>query len=208
VKPSMSIRRGVRIGCGLLLLALAGPAVAADSMRCGSRLVATGDSAAKLLGVCGEPALRDAWQAPGGYGLGTLAEVEEWTYNFGPQQLLRLVRLRQGRIERIEAEGYGFHASGRRDCSPSTAIARGMSKYRLLTHCGEPLTRIVSHRLLRRPPRYYGGGFGYHAGDHVLEAVHREEWTYNFGSSKLMRLVTLDNGVVSDVRTGERGFDR
>lgn len=209
METSMSIRSAARIGCGLLLLCLADVAVAGESMRCGSRLVAEGDSAAKLIGVCGEPALRETWQAPGGYALGALAAVEQWTYNFGSQKLLRVVRLRQGRIERIDSEGYGFAVESARDCSPATAIGAGMSKYRLLSRCGEPLTRTVSHPLLRRPPRVYGGLHDGDAGVYgALEPVFREEWTYNFGSSKLMRIVILDNGVVSDVRTGERGFDR
>lgn len=208
METSMSIRRIARTGA-LLALLVAGAAGAGESMRCGSRLVAEGDSAAKLLGVCGEPALRDAWQPPAGYSLGALAEVEQWTYNFGPQQLLRVVRLRRGRIDRIESEGYGFHAGSTRYCSASNAIAPGMTKYRLLSRCGEPLTRTVSHRLLRHRPRLPGGHHDYYPGDYgALEPVYREEWTYNFGSSKLMRLVILDNGVVSDVRTGERGFDR
>jgi len=52
-----------RFGKGLLMttLALSGIATAtADSMRCGSYLVSTGDSQSRVLQVCGEP--QRAWQ--------------------------------------------------------------------------------------------------------------------------------------------------
>lgn len=206
MEPSMSLGLGARMAGGVLLWLCADGAWAAESMRCGSRLVAEGDSAAKLLAVCGEPDLRDSWQAPG-FAPGLLAETEQWTYNFGSQKLLRLVRLRQGRIERMDSEGYGFALPATRDCSAAAAIVPGMSKYRLLARCGEPLLRTGTHLLLERPPRHYGGGFAY-SRPSGLEAVYREEWTYNLGSSRLMRVVVLDNGRVGEVRTGERGFDR
>lgn len=208
MEPITSAGSGGRLGwhAVLLLLCAAGTAQAGEAMRCGSRLVAEGDTAAKLLGVCGEPDLRDAWLIAG-HAPGLLAETEEWTYNFGPQKLLRVVRLRQGRIDRISSEGYGFNEAAPRDCSASAAIAPGMSKYRLLARCGEPLTRTTSHLLLHRPARVYGGGLrDEYLGAGGLEPVYREEWTYNFGSSRLMRIVTLDNGRVSELRFGERGF--
>lgn len=192
----------------ILLLGFGAVAEASGSLRCGSRLVSTGDSAASLIGTCGEPDLRDAWSPGGAYGPGALAGVEQWTYNFGSGQLLRVIQLRQGRIERIEAEGYGFPVQTPRDCSAVAAIAPGMSKYRLLSRCGAPLTRVADHRLIHPSPRYAGDPhFQLRHRTDVLVPVYREEWTYNFGSSKLLRIVILDNGSVSDVRTGERGFD-
>lgn len=192
----------------VLLLSFGALAEASGSLRCGSRLVSAGDSAASLLGACGEPALRDAWRGGGVYGAGALAGVEQWTYNFGSGQLLRVVELRQGRIERIDSEGYGFPDPSRRDCSAAAAITAGMTKYRLLSRCGAPLTRVADHRLIHAQPRYAGDAqFRLRNRPDVLVPVYREEWTYNFGSSKLLRIVILDNGSVSDVRTGERGFD-
>ncbi|HEY0973929.1 MAG TPA: DUF2845 domain-containing protein [Solimonas sp.] len=191
-----------------LLLACGWSAVveASNSIRCGSRLVAVGDSAAQLIGACGEPALRDAWDS-GAVGYGAIAGIEQWTYNFGAGQLLRVVQLRQGVIQRIDAEGYGFHAAdARRDCSAAAAIGPGMSKYRLLARCGAPLTRVADHRLVYPQARVAGSDW-LRQRPNALIAVYREEWTYNFGGSKLMRIVTLDNGSVSELRMGPRGFD-
>jgi hypothetical protein len=178
-------------------------AEAAGALRCGSRLVQEGQHAAELLAACGEPNYRDSWGYPGPRG-GWLADVEEWYYNFGPSQLLRVVRLRNGRISSIEADGYGYHESSEVRCEPA-ALVPGLSKFRLLRLCGEPLTRKASSVLRRLgddPYRQYPQGYGdYHT------AVHREEWVYNFGSRYLLRIVTLEDGRIVDVEDGARGYD-
>lgn len=189
------------IACLLLasLFVWASPAGAAGSLRCGSRLVSEGDRAADLLAACGEPAFRDAWGQPQAHG-NILADTEEWTYNFGPHQLLRVLRLRNGRIVEIGADGYGFYESAARRCD-SGELVPGLSKFRLLTSCGEPLTR-KSIGLLRSPGRGLPPSYR-----NAYEAVYREEWVYNFGSRYLMRILTLEDGRIVDVENGGRGFD-
>src|SRR3546814_8720482 len=91
-------------------------------------------TAAEGLSVCGEPGYRDVWAQPGGYGGGYLGNVEEWTYNFGSSQLLRVMRFRQGRLQRIDTDGYGFADDGPGDCS-QRGNTGGMSKYRLIAQC-------------------------------------------------------------------------
>jgi hypothetical protein len=103
-----------------LLLAFAIPA-SADGMRCGSKLMTTGDVRAKVRQFCGEPAdvqtryiLRRPTFGVGGriysYGDGYVeVPVEIWTYNFGPYKLMRQIRFVDGRIEDIETLGYGYH---------------------------------------------------------------------------------------------------
>lgn len=103
----------------LLVLGTAAPA-RADAMRCGTRLVAEGDTAGELVARCGAPSqvdrrtlLRPAivWhagrplQVPGGP---VEVAVETWTYNLGPHKLMRRVRLEDGVVRAIETLGYGF----------------------------------------------------------------------------------------------------
>lgn len=184
---------------------LCGPAHALDTLRCGSRLVSTQMTAAEVLGACGEPAFRDVWAQPGGYGGGALGAVEEWTYNFGSSQLLRVLRFRQGRLQRIDAEGYGFARGTPRDCSGSD-ITPGMSKYRLLAACGEPLTRTAE--VMQMPYERGRRPYGYRDPAATLwETVYREEWVYNFGAARFMRVVRLENARVAEVEMGGRGFD-
>ncbi|HKR35903.1 MAG TPA: DUF2845 domain-containing protein [Steroidobacteraceae bacterium] len=105
-----------------LLLALALPA-AADGLRCGSKLMTTGDPRSKVRQFCGEPTdiqTRSILRRPtfnfGGrilsYGDGYVEiPVEIWTYNFGPYKLMREIRFVDGRIENIETLGYGYHSA-------------------------------------------------------------------------------------------------
>jgi hypothetical protein len=105
-----------------LLLTVALPA-AADGMRCGSKLMTTGDPRSKVRQFCGEPSdiqTRSILRRPtfnfGGrilsYGDGYVEiPVEIWTYNFGPYKLMREIRFVDGRIESIETLGYGYHSA-------------------------------------------------------------------------------------------------
>lgn len=194
---------------GALVLALAGftlPALAGPSIRCGSKLVSEGMYSAELLAICGEPSFRDVWMPPGGIVPGYAAPTEEWTYNLGSSQLLRVIRIRNGKIDRITTEGYGF-TPGRPACNFGD-ITIGDSKYRLVQRCGEPLTRTADYTLVAEPR--HGRRHPSDLRDYANSGtpVFREEWVYNFGSNQLLRIVTLENGRVKDVETGRRGFDR
>ncbi|HEX4872032.1 MAG TPA: DUF2845 domain-containing protein [Nevskiaceae bacterium] len=192
-------------GLGLVLLALSGAATAQDSLRCGNRLVSIEARMAEVLAACGEPSLRDVWSHPAPRSGNEIAEIEEWTYNFGPNQLLRLLRFRHGRLRRIDADGYGFASSHPPACRGERLLP-GLSKYRLLASCGEPLTRSRSsgYRPLRSRPRGYGERL---PREEYLSEVQREEWVYNFGSHQLLKIVHIENGRIVNVETGDRGFD-
>ena len=101
------------------LLLAAVPAHAA--LRCGNRLISVGDHVTKLLQFCGEPAsvqsrlTRRTYTTDTSTGRiytlpGFLEEVvvEDWTYNFGPYQLMRQVRLENGFVADFKNLGYGY----------------------------------------------------------------------------------------------------
>lgn len=181
---------------------------AADSMRCGSRLVAVEDRAAEILAACGEPDFREVYSYPGAEEANVIGDVEQWTYNFGPNQLLRVLKLRNGRLVDIESDGYGFRPDAAARCDPS-ALVGGLSKFRLVRTCGEPLTRRnLGYVQTPRPLRGgQAGGYPRPRRTYAVE-VYREEWVYNFGSRYLLKIVTIEDGVVSDVQNGDRGFDK
>ncbi len=194
---------------GILALTLSGSALASGSMRCGSRIVDEEALAAELLSACGEPSFRDRFtvQVPNG---AFVADTEIWTYDFGPQQLLRLVTLRNGQISNIESDGYGFTRSASPRCEPRRVV-EGLSKYRLVTLCGEPLTRRsenVLKSLYARPEIYRNDSDPYAYRNQYVTPVYREEWVYNFGSRSAMRRVILEDGRVTHVESIDRGFDR
>lgn len=100
----------------------------ADGMRCGSRLVSDGDTTYDVRERCGEPTqatrrveqrvLRDYVAGPcvgAGAQLqcGRVIErvvdvvVEEWLYDFGPQQFIHYLTFEQSRLQRVNTGGYG-----------------------------------------------------------------------------------------------------
>jgi len=197
------------VALGILALACSGAALASGSMRCGSRIVDEEDLAAELLAACGEPSFRDQFlvQIPNG---AHIADTEIWTYDFGPQKLLQLVTLRNGQISNIDSDGYGFTANSKPRCEPRRVV-EGLSKYRLVAQCGEPLTKRsenVLKPLFARPEIYRSDDGAYAYRNQYVTPVYREEWVYNFGSRSPMRRVVMEDGRVTHVESIDRGFDR
>jgi hypothetical protein len=120
------VRRAVAVGAitlgALLGATLASTALADDTMRCGSRLVSTGDTKDKVRALCGEPtsvSLVGVQSAPQYYYRGPYdysyfgptwfeVPVEVWTYNFGTTKLLRKLRFVGDELDEIWTAGYGY----------------------------------------------------------------------------------------------------
>lgn len=115
-----AMRIPVLIGLAVVAAALAAPAHA-DGMRCGSRLIRDGDARTEVRAFCGEPVdvqtrtiLRRPFYNVSGrivyFGDGLVeVPVETWTYNFGPNKLMRRVRFVDGVVEEVETLGYGYN---------------------------------------------------------------------------------------------------
>jgi Protein of unknown function (DUF2845) len=74
-------------------------------------------------------------------------------------------------------------------------ISRGDHASKVLELCGEPdsvQTRLAQRTFTSNYGRIYLPGF--------VEDVLVEEWTYNLGPHKLMRLVRVENGFVREIR--------
>jgi hypothetical protein len=108
------------IGLTFIAAVLAMPAHA-DGMRCGGRLIRDGDPRAKVRAFCGEPAdvqTRTILRRPSYFLRGRLVHfgdglveipVETWTYNLGPNKLMRQVRFVDGIVDEVETLGYGYN---------------------------------------------------------------------------------------------------
>lgn len=99
-------------------LAFAGPA-AADSMRCGTKLMTDGDPVDKVQSYCGPPASIERREIlrPWGYQRGVTVHstyevsVEIWTYNFGPNKLMYRLRFEDGLLVDVDTLSHGYHSS-------------------------------------------------------------------------------------------------
>ncbi len=104
------------------LLLWAGGA-AADSFRCGTRLVSDGDSTDKVEALCGPPSniqRREVLQRPIRWYRGrpyytsfdlVAIPVELWTYNLGPHKLMRRLKFEDGLLVDVETLNHGYHSA-------------------------------------------------------------------------------------------------
>jgi Protein of unknown function (DUF2845) len=110
--------------------------------------------------------------------------------------------------QRVLPASAAWVAAGILVCGPANAmrcgqkvIGEGDHATRVLRFCGEPIaveTRVA--------PQIYVGPLPAQFFPAVYEGVRIEEWTYNFGPRRLMRTVTLVDGLVTDIRTLGYGF--
>jgi hypothetical protein len=90
----------------------------ADALRCGSKLIVEGDPIEKVLQYCGEPVatkrtyiIRQPRFEYGGQEIPFRGEeevpVDLWTYDFGPNKLMRRIRFVAGKVDSIETLEHG-----------------------------------------------------------------------------------------------------
>lgn len=95
---------------GVFILALL-CSVAAFGLRCGNDLVMLGDSAARIEQICGVPTskvpLFEEKRIVNNREV-TISQEEKWTYNFGPQDFLYVLRFVNDKLAAVDTDGYGY----------------------------------------------------------------------------------------------------
>jgi hypothetical protein len=176
----------------------------ADSLSCDGGIVSSGDTTVDLIMKCGQPEWKESHQEEitdlvyPRLKQRTYITVEQWTYNFGPQQLLRIVTIRNGVIAGVRTGQYGT-SKGSESPGPACGdrvISVGDTKTDILIKCGEPFFKSSHQEELKER-------FDDSSSRKVIVTV--EEWTYNFGPQRFMRIITFRNGTVVDIRTGGYG---
>ena len=120
----------MHVGRLLLFLTILFAAESALALRCGNKLVSRGDPMAKVLKYCGEPvtvqqrsivrggiprsksSVNDRYAFDDELLINRRSYVEvlvdEWTYNFGPRKLMRIVRFENGLVAEVKELRYGY----------------------------------------------------------------------------------------------------
>jgi hypothetical protein len=181
----------------VLLLLFASPS--AFALRCGTRIVSEGAQDFQVRDRCGEPFYADTYITTEVFGArGPIEQFRDvqydvWYYNFGPRYLMRRFVFRDGVLLREETLGYGVDEIGD-DCNPNRDY-RGVSVGELIARCGEPASRRTYYdTLLRRPIPGY---------EHYRD-LRREEWIYDFGENRFLRMFHLVDGRVDNIESIER----
>ncbi len=86
----------------------------ADSFSCSGGIISDGDKSPDVFAKCGPPDFRDSHQeeisqrTDSGTKKTIYITVEEWTYNLGPSQFMRIVVLKNGTVAEILTGKYGY----------------------------------------------------------------------------------------------------
>ena len=91
----------------------------ADSFRCGTKLMSDGDSSDKVAALCGPPTdvqRREILRPYYGYGARNIhtsyeVSIEYWTYNLGPNKLMRRLRFEDGILVDVETLSHGYNSA-------------------------------------------------------------------------------------------------
>ncbi len=126
----------------LAMLSFSGNAMA---LRCGQRIVETGDTITRVSRYCPEPFWVDRYSAPHyahsyyGYGNEIIGQREDWYLNLGPRKLMRRLTFFNGYLEKEETLDYGFssipHSS---NCSGHDLANAGDTLAEIYASCGPP----------------------------------------------------------------------
>ena len=195
-------------GIFLLFLTLASAFPCADvlaaALSCDGGIISTGDRSMDVLAKCGTPDSKESHQEELGEQLDdntkqkVFVTVEEWTYNFGPSKFMRIIVLKNGVVANIRLGNYGYTKQtepAQRECGEQL-VSVGDSKTDVLAKCGEPTLKDSHVEEIRE-----------RLGDTERKVfVTVEEWTYNPGPTRFVRILTFRNSTLTDIRTGGYGY--
>ncbi|UXI68314.1 DUF2845 domain-containing protein [Tahibacter amnicola] len=183
----------------LVLPALLLATTPAMALRCGSRIVQEGDRDGSVRERCGMPYYVDRYYsvdvhgADGPYERQIENQYDAWYYNFGPRKLLVRLVFHNGRLQSEETLGYGVNQIGD-SCHLDTAPS-GTSAGEIVAWCGEPASRRnLREAEIRRDGR----------GNERYRPIRLEEWTYDFGDDRFLRILTFRNGNLQGVSVERR----
>lgn len=178
--------RAIGVVVVLAIATVLAPTAAADSLRCGGKLLKPGDPKARLLAACGEPlsrdvvavvrALDDGQQVRSSY-------AETWSYETAGVRGYRTLRFESGRLV---GEGMRCEAG---------LVEEGDTTVTVRQKCGEPVTRDAAG-LTNDPPGPASAA--------VLSETLVEQWVYSEGEGTLLRILVLRDGRIESIETGPR----
>ncbi|TXK62030.1 DUF2845 domain-containing protein [Alkalisalibacterium limincola] len=172
------------------------PVAEAEAMRCGGRVVSSGDYDFQVRERCGEPhwvETRRELLTQGAYGpLERRQErvIEAWYYDRGANALVQRLVFVDGRLSRTESAGYGPGA--RTGNCGDVDFSRGATTGEIALRCGQPDSRALRYRdEIRRDSR----------GNELLRPREVEEWVYAGSGGRLGRLLLFEDGRLQRVST-------
>jgi hypothetical protein len=127
----------------------------------------------------------------------TTTAIEEWTFDFGPEELMQTYRFEDGRLVEIRNIGYGRQPDDRGEhCQNGQLLAVGDSIVDAYVKCGEPIAKE------HKPDKVIETR---DAGTKRWTTLSVVEWTYRYGPDLPCYTLRFEDGRVTDIRMREFG---
>jgi hypothetical protein len=124
-----------------------------------------------------------------------------WVIPVGPQEVvtMREKKLLMGAVWLLftltPTVGSAFYCG-------HTLIVPGDTNIEVIYACGQP-DSVESWDEVKNVSHFLYGYLWY-----SLENVHVEQWIYNFGPSRFIRILRFENGILKHIKTGNYGFPK
>ncbi len=197
------IRRGGRLWQLIVVIGALVQAGVCFADRCPDGLVSLGDAKYEVITKCGEPTFEDFRQIEKVGRTGPnettrwTVDIEELTYDFGPNRFIRIFVFENGTLTKISKGGYGqsTEADGQEYLRKHRLVQQGDSKYEVMMKLGYPIHK--EKREIERARRTAKG-------ESVIHHLFLEEWTFDAEPGRFRRVVVFENGRVTRVDNGSR----
>ncbi len=132
-----------------------------------------------------------------------MVEIDEWTYNFGPETFIQTFVFENNKL--VYIKGYGYTKSMPLKPDPNGFIIDiGSTMAEVLLKIGEPALKdkrtseqVITSQLNEQQRIIQ---------KHKIE-VTTEEWTYNLGPNRFIRILTFQNNRLLSIKTGDYGYE-
>lgn len=178
-------------------------AVNAMGLSCNDQPVNVGDTKEEVAAKCGEAMFKEERTAKveeidkNGIRSSAATTIDEWTFDFGPEEPMLSYRFENGKLAEIRSVGYGrLHDDPADTCRNGELLAVGDSSLDAFLKCGEPISK---EGLADKVTESASGV------KKRLITVPVVEWTYRYGPDAPGYTLRIENGVVTKIRTREFG---
>lgn len=194
-----------RLGIYLAMLTFAALLVAGNAMGlpCKGRIVNTGDTKEEVASKCGEAMFKEQREVKqettdgSGASSSTTTTIDQWAFDFGPDDLMQSYRFENGKLVEIASIGYGRLPDATVDtCRNGELLAVGDSSLEAFLKCGEPLAK---EQQVDKVIKTTSGG------ETRRTTVPVIEWTYRYGPDLSGYTLKIENGRVMEIRAREFG---
>lgn len=134
-----------------------------------------------------------------------IVDICEWTYNFGPKRFIQTFIFENNNLVYIKTGGYGYTENiTAKPNWDGFIIDIGSTMAEVLMKIGEPALKdkrtseqAITSRLNEQQRIIQ---------KHKIE-ITTEEWTYNLGPNRFIRILTFQNNRLLSIKTGDYGYE-